>query len=98
MTAAGRRSANRAALDVRRLNDVERAPGFLARVQDPAAVARAFGELGLAGKLSRDHEDLIEPEEEDLQRFARFERSVLLGRLVAAYFIARFLWMVLDGW
>ncbi len=98
VTALRRGSPERGAFAVRRLNDVDRARGFLARVRDPAAVARAFGDLGLVGNLSRDHQDLIEPEDEDVERLARVRRSAILGRVVTALFVARFVWLIADRW
>lgn len=83
-------------LAVRRLCDVEQAPGFLARVKDPEAVARAFGERRLLGKLTQEHEALLEPAEEDVKRYRSWRRRAVWARVVGPLLLARYLWDLLD--
>ena len=83
-------------LYVRRLCDVDRAPGFLARVEDPGAVRRAFEERGLLGKLAGEQRSLIEPTEHDVKRLRRLWFRGLVARVVPVLIVARLVWELLE--
>jgi membrane protein YdbS with pleckstrin-like domain len=82
---------------VRRLCDVELARGFLARVKDPEAAAKVFGERGLLGKLGGEQERLIDPTEDDGKRFRRWRLRMLVGRVLTVVVAARLIWSFIDG-
>lgn len=81
---------------VRRLCDVDQTRGFLARVEDPDPVARAFAQQNLLGKLSRDQEDLAEPTDADVTRVRRFRTFVFLWRIAAVVGVLDAVWRLFE--
>lgn len=73
-----------ASLGVKRLNDVDETPGFLARVEDPESLAYALAQRGLLGRLSQPHAGLVRATDDDVERLKKFRRQVAVGRVVVA--------------
>jgi hypothetical protein len=83
-------------LYVRRLCDVEEAPGFFCRVKDPDAAAAAFEDRGLTGKLDGERAALLEASDEDVKRFKWWRFRLAFAQIVSVAVLVRFVWWFND--
>jgi hypothetical protein len=97
LTNLRRKAISSSNLFVRRLCDVERAPGFLVRLKDPDAAANAFATKGLLRKLDGGRASLIEPLDEDVKRYRRWRVRTSLAKIISVLLFARLVWVFLDN-
>lgn len=92
MRGLGRKPVSRSDPLVQRLCEVRFAEGFFVRLKDPEAAAKAFDRLALVDKLDEQHVPLIEPDEEDIERFRQYRLRRILFPVAGFMYLTLILW------